>query len=137
MSPNDNHRAKLSRLADAIVEDIVVASDTDILAEIDIASIQRARAILIEVKANMSKRVLADAKAQLELWRSGQSRPRRSPDGTKARDTFEKIRRADPAFNQQMTIAARKGKEPTDKDKEGLDEDWADLQQLDEQDKIE
>lgn len=137
MSPNDNHRAKLSRLADAIVEDTVAVSDADILAEIDIASIQQARAIFVEVKTNISKRALTVAKVQLEAWRSAQSLRRRSPDGITARDTFEKIRRADPAFNQQMTIAARKGKAPTDKDKEGLDEDWADLQRLDEQDNIE
>jgi hypothetical protein len=130
MSPTDNERRKLSRLADAIIEDIVSTSDTDILAEVDIASIEQARVILVEAKANVSSRLLVDAKAQLDAWRSAQSRRRTSGGPGAAQDTFEKFRREDPAFNQHMTIAARKGKAPTDKDKEGLDEDWADLQQL-------
>jgi hypothetical protein len=36
-----------------------------------------------------------------------------------------------------MMIAARHGKAPTDNDKEGLVEDWADLQALDDEDKLE
>jgi hypothetical protein len=56
--------------------------------------------------------------------------------------TVEGAARAGPglplmAIRQHMTIAARKGKAPTDRDKEGLDEDWADLQQLEGQGKSE
>jgi hypothetical protein len=137
MSQDDSNRAKLARLADALVKDIMATSDADIIAEVDRASIERARTILIEVKANLSRRQLADAKAQLEAWRTAQSRDRHSLDRATARDRFEKIRRADPAFNQKMSMAARNGREPTDSDKEGLIEDWADLQRLDEQDTLE
>ncbi len=137
MSQDDTNRAKLARLADALIEDIMATPDADIIAEVDSASIERARTILIEIKANLSRRRLADAKAQLEAWRTAQSRSRHAFDRAAARDHFEKIRRADPAFNQKMTMAARNGKEPTDSDKEGLIEDWADLQRLDEQDTLE
>jgi hypothetical protein len=47
------------------------------------------------------------------------------------------MRRADSGFNQRITLAARNGKAPTDNDKDGLIEDWADLQKLDEQDSLE
>lgn len=50
MSGNDNQRAKLARLADALMEDILATSDADIVAEVDFASIERARALLIEAR---------------------------------------------------------------------------------------
>jgi hypothetical protein len=137
MSPDDTNRAKLARLADAIIEDIMATPDADIVAEVGHASIERARTIILEVKRNLSRRALAEAKAQLEAWRSARSRAGNTLDRTAARDRFEKIRRADSAFNQKMTIAARKGRDPTDNDKEGLAEDWDDLQHLDEQDTLE
>lgn len=137
MSQDDTHRAKLARLADALMEDIIATPDADILAEVDRASIERARTILVEVKANLSRKLLGEARAQLEAWRSAQSRDRRLLDRTTARDRFEKILRADPALHQKMTIAARNGRAPTDNDKEGLSEDWADLQRLDDEDKLE
>jgi hypothetical protein len=137
MSGNDNHRAKLARLADAFVQDIIATSDADIIAEVDPASIERARILLIEAKTTFSRRTLADAKARLEAWRVAQLRRRPSVDKTAVRDRFEKFRQADSGFDQKMTIAARHGKAPTDNDKEGLIEDWADLQALDDEDKLE
>ena len=41
MSQDDNHRAKLVRLADALIQDIIASSDGDILAEIDVVNIRR------------------------------------------------------------------------------------------------
>ena len=137
MSPTDYERQKLTRLAGAILDDVVSTSDVDILAEVDAAAIKEGRLILIEAKANVSHRLLADAKTQLHTWRSAQSRRQRPHSSADAEHTFQKFRREDPAFNQHMTIAARKGKAPTDRDKEGLDEDWADLQKLEGQDESE
>lgn len=130
MSPNDTERLKLSRLADAILDDVLSASDADILAEVDAAYLKEARLILIEAKANASHRLLADAKSQLHAWRTAQPRRQQPRASTGAEHTFQKFRREDPAFNQHMTVAARNGQAPTDRDKEGLDEDWVDLQQL-------
>jgi hypothetical protein len=137
MSGDDNHRAKLARLADAFMQDVIATSDADIIAEVDRASIERARILLIEAKTNFARRTLADAKAQLDAWRVARLHGRPSVDETAVRDRFEKFRRADSGFDQKMTIAARHGKAPTDSDKEGLIEDWADLQALDDEDKLE
>jgi hypothetical protein len=136
MSGDGTHRTKLARLADALIEDIIASPDADMIAEIDHASVERARKLLIEVKASLSRRLLTDAKAQLESWRSAQSPNRHSLGRPVALERFENIRRADAAFNQKMTVAARNGKAPTDADKEGLAEDLADLQRLDEQDTL-
>lgn len=137
MSATDKERQKIGRLADAILDDVVSTSDAEILAEVDAADIKEGRLILIEAKANASHRLLADAKAEFTAWRSAQSRRQRPRSPSGAEHTFQKFRREDPAFNQHMTIAARKGKAPTDRDKEGLDEDWADLQKLEGQDESE
>lgn len=137
MSQDNTSRAKLARLADALLEDILAMPNSDILAHVDKASIQQARAVLIEVKTNMSQRVLAEAKDQLDEWRAAQQRHARAFDRAAALDRFEKIRRADPAFSQKVTLAARNSKALTDDDKEALMEDWADLQRLDEQDALE
>jgi hypothetical protein len=77
------------------------------------------------------------AKTQLDAWRSARSRAAGPPALTDARERFDKIRRADPDFNQKMLLAARKGRAPTDNDKEGLAEDLADLRHLDDEDTLE
>lgn len=133
MSQNDNHRAKLARLADALMQDIIDSSDAEILAEIDIAHITRGRAIFAEVKARVAKQSLAAAKTQLAAWRSLRSRSTRPIDRNEAREHFEKIRRADSDFDRKMLLAARNGKAPTDNDKEGLIDDLADLKGLEDE----
>jgi hypothetical protein len=130
MSSTENERQKLSRLADAILDDVLSTSDADILAEVDAAYIKEGRLILIEAKANAAHQILADAKVQLSAWHSDRSRRQRHRNSTDAENTFQKFRHEDPEFNQHMTMAARNGKAPTNKDKVGLDEDWADLQEL-------
>ena len=137
MSQDENHRAKLMRLADALMQDIIASSDADILAEIDVADIERARAILIEVKTCVAKQSLDAAKTQLDAWRSAQSRAASPLVLTDARERFDKIRRADPDFNRKILLAARNGSAPTDSDKEGLVEDLADLQRLEDEGTLE
>jgi hypothetical protein len=137
MSQDENHRAKLLRLADALMQDIIASSDADILAEIDVADIKQARAIFIEAKAHVSKRSLITAKIGIDEWRSARSHSSRPPLALNdARQCFDKIRRADPNFNQKVLLAARNGSAPTDTDKEGLVEDLADLQRLEDEDSL-
>jgi hypothetical protein len=131
MSGDHDDRAKLALLADALMEDILSAPDADILAEIDQQGIARARAIIIEVKVNISKRMLSKAKAEHEAWVAAQSHDPIPFDRRAARTRFEQIRRGDPEFDRKFTVAARNGKAPTDTDVEGLIDDWADLQRLD------
>jgi DNA-directed RNA polymerase specialized sigma24 family protein len=116
------------------VDEKGLTPDADIIAEIGQSGIERARTILMEVKASTSRHALARARAQLETWRAAQSYGRHSLDRTAARDLFGKLRNADPAFNQKLMMAARNSSAPTDRDKDGLIEDWADLQRLDKQD---
>jgi hypothetical protein len=131
MSQSDAARKKLARLADAIMQDLLETPDADIVAEVDGADIERARAIIVEVKMNVSRQFLSKAKAQHEAWNTSRAQTVVSLDRATARDRFEKIRRGDPEFNQKITLAARNGKAPSDADIEGIAEDWADLQRLD------
>jgi hypothetical protein len=137
MSRDHDDRAKLALLADALMQDILATSDADIIAEVDQQSIARARTIIIEVKANLSRRLLSKAKAEHEAWTMAQSHNTVPFDRETARTRFEKIRRGDPEFNRKFTLAARNGKAPTDKDVEGLIDDWSDLQRLDGKDNSE
>ena len=131
MSQDHDNRAKLARLADALMQDILATPDADIIAEIDQRDIERARAILLEVKATLSKRLLSKAKAEHEAWSTEHARNTVPFDRAAARVRFEQVRRGDPEFNRKMTLAARNGRAPTDQDVEGLVDDWADLQRLD------
>jgi len=137
MSQDHDDRAKLARLADALMQDILAMPDAEIIAEVEREGIERARTILIEVKMNISKQLLNKAKAQHDAWRATQSRNVVSLDRSTARDHFDRIRHGDPEFNQKITLAARNGKAPTDSDIDGLIDDWADLRRLDGQDSTE
>jgi hypothetical protein len=131
MSQDHEARRKLTRLADAVMQDILETSDADILAEVDCKDLGEARTILLEIKVNVSKRLLSSAKVQHEAWRSSRSRSVISFNSSAARERFDSVRRGDPEFNQKITLAARKGKTPSDTDIEGIADDWEDLQSLD------
>jgi hypothetical protein len=133
MSRDHEAREKLARLADAVMQDILETSDADITAEVDRGDIESARAILLEVKMNISKQLLIQAKAQHEAWSAARARVAISFDRLAARGQFERIRRGDPHLDQRMTMAARNGKAPSQADIEGIEEDLADLQRLDEE----
>lgn len=137
MSGDHDDRAKLALLADALMEDILSAPDADMLAEIDQQGIARARALIVEVKVSISKQMLSKAKAEHEAWVAAQSHDPVPFDRRDARTRFEQIRRGDPKFDRNFTLAARNGKAPTDADVEGLMDDWADLQRLDRKDNSE
>jgi hypothetical protein len=133
----DEDRAKLTRLADALMQDIIASSDADILANVDASDIERARTILDGARAQVSKQLLDTAKAELDAWRSKRLRAPPVSERTDARERFEKIRRSDAGFHQKMLLAARNGRAPTDNDKDGLVEDLADLQRLEDEDPLE
>lgn len=132
MSQDRTAREKLTQLADAILQDILETPDADIVAEVDSADIERARAIFIEVKMNVSKQLLIKAKAEHEAWGASREHTVNSINRSSARDRFEKkVRRGDPDLNQKLTLAARNGKSPSESDIAGMADDWADLQRLD------
>jgi hypothetical protein len=131
MSRDHDDRAKLERLAEAFMQDILATSDDEILAEVDQERIARVRTMLIEAKASLAKRALPKAKAEHEAWSVSRSTRVVAIDRSNSRAEFEQLRRGDPDFNRKMLMAARKGKAPTDTDVEGLIDDWADLKRLD------
>lgn len=134
MSRDHDARAKLAKLADALMQDIMATSDAEITAEVGKDGIERARALFGEVKQEMSRQRLLKAQAELKSWRAAQSKQSISFDRTEARRRFSKIRAGDTEFDRKMTIAARNGEAPTDADIDGLIDDWADLHRLDGQD---
>jgi len=134
MSQDHEKRAKLDKLADAIMQDIIATSDDEIIAEVGKDDVDRARALFIEVKQELSRKLLAKARTELEDWKSAQGAGRISFDRIEARTRFGKIRADDTDFNRKMTIAARNGEAPTESDIDGLIDDWAELHRLDGED---
>lgn len=67
MSQNPDARTKLTRLADALIEEIIATPDAETIAEIGKEEIERTRALLGRAK-------MAKAKSDLGSWKDGQSR---------------------------------------------------------------
>ena len=135
MSRDHDARAKLAKLADALMHDIIATPDAEIVAEVGTEGIERARALFAKAKQEVSRQQLLRARAELNGWRSTRTIVSTSFDRTAARARFDKIRSGDTHFDRKMTIAARNGEAPTDPDIDGLINDWADLQRLDGKDK--
>jgi hypothetical protein len=136
MNGDKDDRTKLIRLADALMDEIIATPDDEVVAEIGAAEVGRGRALLAAVKSNIARQLLVKAKAESDAWRSAQVN-KLSTDRTSANEQFDRIRGTDPRFNQKMTLAARNGRAPTERDKQGLIDDWADLQRLEDEDKSE
>jgi hypothetical protein len=134
MSQDHDARAKLAKLADALVEDIMATPDSEIIGEVGKDGIERARALFAKAKQELSKQLLVKAKSQFETWKAAHPGDVASFDRAATRARFEKIRRGDEDFDRKMTLAARKGEAPTDADMDGLIDDWVDLQRLDGED---
>ena len=134
MSQDHDARSKLAKLADALMQDIIETPDAEVVAEIGMNDIERARALFAEVKRELSARLLAKAKIELEAWKSTQRKDLNSFGRSVVRTRFEKIKAGDTDFDRKMTIAARKGEAPTETDIDGLVDDWIDLQRLDGED---
>jgi hypothetical protein len=137
MSRDHDDHAKLSRLAEAFAESILALSDDDVLAEVGDERIARVQKIVTDVASNVSKQALSKAKAEREAWTASQPSSVVSLPPSVARSQFDQIRRNDRELDQRMTLAARKGEAPTDRDIEGLMSDWEDLKRLDGRDKSE
>lgn len=130
---NKKVRTALNRLADALVEDILNASDEDILAEFretqgDPAKNAASMCALFEKTViAMNKQRLADAKAGVAAARRGTA-----PASMKTIDITEARRRLrgvlDTSINNQpVTIAARKESELSDADVLGIYDDLKEL----------
>lgn len=137
MSRDHDARAKLAKLANSLIQDIMEMSDSEIVAEVGKDGIERARALFGAAKQKTSRQRLLRAQGELEKWRATESERFKSFDLAEARARFSKIRSGDTEFDRKMTIAARNGETPTNVDVDGLVEDWVDLHRLDGQDEPE
>lgn len=130
MGTKRTNQEKLWRLADALIEDVLSASDEEILAELDedgdVAALKAELAGDIEAaKALSGKAKLAAArKAVSAERRRRQPRERFSPE--QARQRLSQALAGTPA-SSRLTLAARQGQVVPDEDLEGLIDDAADL----------
>ncbi len=126
-------RDAVQRLEDALIEDILGASDEDIRAEaradgIDLERQAESMRSMFEreiVQAGKAK--MAAARSGLAAYRSGSSQIVPPPSGFARPGT----RRTSEA--QRLTMAARNASEQTERDLEGIEEDIAELKALQEE----
>ncbi len=126
MSENRSSRADLDRLADALVEDILTASDDEILAEAR-EDYGDPAAVAAEVHEIYERAILLAKKNRLaaarDAVRRNNARGRKLVhlEPREARLRLEAALAKDP--NAKMTLAAREGKELSDADVLGMLED--------------
>ena len=93
----------------------------------------RIEQIIAGAKAACGKRRMQRAKSELQEWRAGPAKTLKF-DPEAARALFEKMRSRDPELASKMLLAARKGEGLSEGDMEGLIEDLAKLERLDDED---
>lgn len=131
--PRNKAQEALDRVAEKLAEDVLNATDAEILAEakedrIDIAAeAARSRAIFAKALAVQGKRRMADARAAINAQSrtAGPAGRRFSPE--QARQMLAQALRDAPETSAKLTMAARKGQDLTDADVYGMLDDLADL----------
>ena len=126
MTTDSGPRAKLDRLAEAMVKDLFETPDDELLAEVDPEGVMRtAEADLEAVRIRMGKERLAAAKAGVAADLPA-LRPRRRLDPKDARRHLSTaVSKA--GGPDKITLAARSGDDIPDADLDGLIEDAEEL----------
>jgi hypothetical protein len=130
---------QLDRIEDALIESILGASEAELREEMAERSedpdkcLLRMEQIITGAKLASGKRRMERAKSELQEWRARQAKTPQF-DREAARSRFEKIRSRDPELASKMLLAARKGEGLSERDMEGLLEDLAKLERLDDGD---
>jgi hypothetical protein len=120
MTGKQENRDALIRLANALVEDVLSASEGEILVEaredkVDVESVARAgRSQFESIAATIARRRLTEAKAAVAAQRSLATVTRL--DLVAARRQLERLLAQDPETAQKLTLAARKGQSLSDDD---------------------
>ena len=125
-------RAALDRLADALVDDILNASDEDILAEITEEHGDPAR-LAAEMRALFERTALEAGKAKLAVAKQAAAEARRK-GATVLRIDPAEARRRYPRITAPLTLAARKGEGQSERDVDSAIEDLAELGAFEEDD---
>ncbi|TXN21842.1 hypothetical protein [Methylobacterium sp. WL19] len=127
----------LANFEDAMLENLLATSDEDLRAEVideggsPDAVVATMRARLAAAAEECTRMRLGEAKAGLEAFRAGGETKVVPFDVTRQRERLAAMRRGDPAASGMM-MAARKGQGLSEGDEEGLLQDLADLDRLDE-----
>jgi hypothetical protein len=138
-SRKNSTREQLDRIEDALIESILGASEAELREEMAERGedpdtfLLRIEQIIAGAKAACSKRRMERAKSELQEWRARQTKTLKFDRGV-ARARFEKMRSQDPELATRMLLAARKGEGLSEGDMEGLIEDLAKLERLDDED---
>jgi translation initiation factor IF-2 len=130
-----NEGKKLENLCDAIIEDILATPGDQIMAETSMKEIEEVRAALARAEQLAGARILASAKSESEVWRANARRAVPASERTALRVRFDKFRTGDKEFEKKATLAARNGEKPTDRDLDGLADDYAELRRLEDDEK--
>ena len=131
-------REQLDRIEDALIESILGASEAELREEMAERGedpdkcLLRMEHIIAGAKVASGKRGMERAKSELQEWRTGKAKTLKF-DREAARSRFEKMRSRDPELASKMLLAARKGEGLSESDVEGLIEDLAKLERLDDE----
>ncbi len=132
-------RNALDRLADGLADDILNASDEEILAEAKEDGIDPAE-IADHLREIFERAVTEAGKAKLAAARRGVAEARGSRarviriDRADARDSYDAMIAQDPKLTKKLTLAARKGEGQSERDIDSAVEDLAELGAFDEED---
>ena len=134
-----NQRNALARLADALVDDILNASDEEVLAEAEEDGIDPAK-FAGHLREVFERAATEACKAKLATARRGATNARRTGarivriDPADARRRYDAMIAQDPELTKKLTLAARKGEGQSERDIDSTIEDLAELGAFDEED---
>jgi hypothetical protein len=131
--PRNKAQEALDRVAEKLAEDVLNATDAEILAEAkedgcDIAAeAAQSRAIFAKAVAAQGKRRMAAARAAIDARSATSAQPARRLSPEQARQLLARALRDAPEMSAKLTMAARKGQDLSDADVYGMLDDLADL----------
>ena len=132
-------RNALDRLADALVDDILNASDEEVLAEAEEEGIDPAK-FAGHLRQVFERAATEAGKSKLAEARRGAAKARRTGarvvriDPADARRRYGAMIAQDPELNEKLTLAARKGEGQSERDIDSAIEDLTELGAFDEED---
>lgn len=126
---------QLQRIEDALVESLLQLSDQELRKELTDdgidpeACIAEVDAAMAAVKEDVAREKLSNARIELSEWRNRRTNVDAAAKAA-ARRMLDQIRADDPALDKKITLAARKGEGLSERDLEGLIDDLAALEKL-------
>jgi hypothetical protein len=121
-----NDKKKLAALDELVIAEILATSDAEALAAVSEAEVAEVQARFAAAKIAVGKSRMAKAKAAVAI---GRAQPRSLSAGSaRGAASLRTLRANDRAFDQRLTMAARNGGADVEADREGIEEDLAELE---------